>query len=89
MVQALGVNTVSTKGENSNKKPDKVNDISLFIGDSQNLPDGKLAITYIVLKALDKDKLAIALLDAAGYVAYDTEGNQIYPPQPKKDEQNG
>lgn len=67
----------------------KVNDISLFINSAENLPDGRLAMIYIVLKALEKDKLAIELLDACNYVMYDVDGNIIYPPQPKKDEPNG
>jgi hypothetical protein len=68
--------------------PHKVNDISLFVN-GDNLPDGRLAMIYIVLQALKHDKLAIELLDAAGYVCYDADGNIIYPPQPKKDEPNG
>ena len=40
-------------------KMTKVKDISLFIDNAENMPDGRLAMIYIVLKALEKDKLAI------------------------------
>lgn len=69
---------------------DKVKDISLFTDGAANLPDGRLAMLYVVLCALEnKDKLAIELLDAAGYVMYDTNGNIIYPPQPKDEPPQG
>src|SRR6266498_5805250 len=68
----------------------KVKEISLFIEGAMNLPDGRLALMYVVLKAVvDKDKLAAELLEAAGYKMYDTDGNLIFPVPSKQEVPDG
>lgn len=46
----------------------------------ENLPISELASLYLIHKALDGDKLANELLQAAKTVVRDVNGKQVYPP---------
>jgi len=80
-----------TRRNKPEKPPKRVRDVSLFRNLAINLNDGRLALLYVVLRALEqKDELAQELLDATGYIVFDTEGKQIYPPlQRADDEEHG
>lgn len=44
-----------------------------------DIPLSRLSEIYLVLSAIEGDKLAQDILDAAGMIIYDLDGNQIYP----------
>jgi len=48
-----------------------------------DVPLSRLSEIYFVLRAIEGDKLAQDILDAAGSIIYDVDGNQIWPPLPK------
>ena len=49
-----------------------------------DIPLMELCKAYLVLRALDGDKLAQELLDITGTRVHDLDGNLIYPPAEKK-----
>ena len=52
---------------------------------SGDIPLMELCKMYLVLSALDGDRLAQELLDAAGAIVHDLDGNQIYPPMEERE----
>lgn len=50
-----------------------------FASTAGYVPLGELTKLYLVFRALDGDKLAIEILEAAGTIVTDNNGNQIWP----------
>ena len=49
-----------------------------------DVPLSRLSEIYFVMRAIEGDKLAQDILNAAGSIICDVDGNQIWPPLPKE-----
>ena len=65
---------------NDKRKKVAIHGIDLFRSRVDgDIPLARLSEIYFVLRALEGDKLAQDILDAAGTILHDVDGNQIYP----------
>jgi hypothetical protein len=69
---------------NDKRKKLAIHGLNLFQSRVEgDVPLSRLSEIYFVLRAIEGDKLAQDILDAAGSIICDVDGNQIYPPVPK------
>jgi len=66
------------------RKKIAIRSISLFQSRVEgDIPLSRLSEIYLVLRAIEGDKLAQDILNAAGTIIHDIDENQIWPPLPR------